>query len=67
MFPQFRIERVDWFSLVVYPLTGRFKPWSLISEAFARRVLQIERAIEPVVGKVAAFRMMLVVENAAAH
>jgi hypothetical protein len=67
MFPQFRVERVDWFSLVVYPLTGGFKPWSLISEAFARRVLRIERAIEPVVGKAAAFRMMLVVEKAAAH
>lgn len=65
MFPQFRIERVDWFSLVVYPLTGGFKPWSLISEAMARRVLRIERAIEPVVGRAAAFRMMLVVEKAA--
>ena len=67
MFPQFRIKRVDWFSLVVYPLTGGFKPWSPISEAFAQRVLRIERAIEPVVGKAAAFRMMLVVEKAAAH
>ena len=67
MFPRLRIEQVDWFSLVVYPLTGGFKPWSLISEALARRVLRLERVIEPVVGQAMAFRMMLVVEKAAAH
>jgi SAM-dependent methyltransferase len=67
MFPRLRIEQVDWFSLVVYPLTGGFKPWHLISEALARRVLRLERAIEPVVGQAIAFRMMLVVGKAAAH
>jgi SAM-dependent methyltransferase len=67
LFPQLRIERVVWFSLVVYPLTGGFKPWSLIPQALARRVLRIERVIEPVVGRALAFRMMLVVEKAAAH
>ena len=61
MFPRLRIEQVDWFSLVVYPLTGGFKPWSLISEALARRALRLERVIEPVIGQAMAFRMMLVV------
>jgi SAM-dependent methyltransferase len=68
MFPRLRIDQVDWFSLVVYPLTGGFKPWSLISEPLVRRMLRLERVIEPVVGQAMAFRMMLVVEKkAAAH
>ena len=29
------ISKVDWFSLAVYPLTGGFKPWSLISARMA--------------------------------
>ncbi|MEA2952039.1 MAG: hypothetical protein QOJ96_1559 [Alphaproteobacteria bacterium] len=66
-FPSLRIKQVDWFSLVVYPLTGGFKPWSFISEALALRVLRMERAIEPVVGRIMAFRMILIVEKAAAH
>jgi SAM-dependent methyltransferase len=33
LFPALRIERVEWFALAAYPLTGGFKPWSLIGEA----------------------------------
>jgi SAM-dependent methyltransferase len=63
LFPGLRIERVVWFSLLVYPLTGGFKPWSLIPEALAQRLLRMERSIEPMVGWALAFRMMLVVER----
>jgi hypothetical protein len=62
--PQLRISRVEWFALAVYPLSGGFKPWSLIGPAAARRLLDIERAVEPVVGRWIAFRMMLTVEKA---
>jgi SAM-dependent methyltransferase len=62
--PELRISRVEWFALAVYPLSGGFKPWSLIGPAAARRLLDIERAIEPVVGRWIAFRMMLTVEKA---
>ena len=64
LFPALRIARVDWFSLAAYPLSGGFKPWSLIGVGGARRLLQIERAIEPALGRFTAFRMMLVVEKA---
>ena len=64
LFPALRIERVEWFSLAAYPLSGGFKPWSLIGEGVARRLLRVERAIEPVVGRVAAFRMLLIIEKA---
>jgi SAM-dependent methyltransferase len=62
--PELRISRVEWFALAVYPLSGGFKPWSLIGPAAARRLLDIERAVEPVVGRWIAFRMMLTVEKA---
>ncbi|HEY7242360.1 MAG TPA: methyltransferase domain-containing protein [Xanthobacteraceae bacterium] len=62
--PELRIGRVEWFALAAYPLSGGFKPWSLIGPAAARRLLAIERAIEPVLGRWMAFRMMLTVERA---
>ena len=49
----------------VYPLSGGFKSWSLISVRLARRALKVERAIEPVVARWIGFRVMLVVEKAA--
>jgi SAM-dependent methyltransferase len=66
LFPGLRIARVDWFSFAAYPLSGGFQPWSLVSAGMARRMLQIERAVEPALGRFAAFRMMMVIEKAAA-
>jgi SAM-dependent methyltransferase len=63
LFPGLRISRINWFSFVVYPLSGGFKPWSLIPAGLASRLLGIERAIEPVLGRWLAFRMVLVVEK----
>ena len=37
---------------------------SLISERRARRLLRLERAIEPALGRCIGFRMMLMVEKA---
>jgi len=64
LLPELRIRRVEWFALAAYPLSGGFKPWSLIGPAAARRLLDIERAIEPVLGRWIGFRMMLTVEKA---
>jgi SAM-dependent methyltransferase len=63
LFPDLRIVRVDWFAFAAYGLSGGFKSWSLISENFARHLLQVERAIESAVGRVGAFRMMLVIDK----
>ena len=65
LFPGLRIARVDWFSFAAYPLSGGFQRWSLLGAGMARRLLQIERAVEPVLGRHAAFRMMMVVEKTA--
>jgi SAM-dependent methyltransferase len=63
LFPGLRIARAEWFSLAAYPLSGGFKPWSLVGEGGARRLIRIERAVEPLLGRFMAFRMMLVVEK----
>jgi SAM-dependent methyltransferase len=64
--PALRIARVQWFSLAAYPLSGGFQPWSLIGEDVARRMLRIERALEPALGRFTGFRMLLTVEKATA-
>jgi SAM-dependent methyltransferase len=65
LFPTLRMISVQWFSLAAYPLSGGFQPWSLVDEGAARRLLRIERALEPMLGRYAAFRMLLMVEKAA--
>jgi SAM-dependent methyltransferase len=65
LFPELCVVRVEWFSLAAYPLSGGFKPWSLLGAGMARQLLRIERAIEPVLGRFMAFRMMLTVEKVA--
>ncbi len=63
LFPDLRIVRTDWFSFFAYPLSGGFKPWSLISAPAATWMLRIENAIEPILGRTAGFRMTLVIEK----
>jgi SAM-dependent methyltransferase len=62
--PALRVADVEWFALAAYPLSGGFKPWSLLGEGAARRLLKIERVVEPVLGRFTAFRMLLIVEKA---
>ena len=64
-FKSLKISRVDWFSLAVYPLSGGFKPWTLIPRSFVHPALRAERAVERVIGRLTGFRMMLVVEKTA--
>jgi SAM-dependent methyltransferase len=64
IFPTLRMASVQWLSLAAYPLSGGFQPWSLVGEGVARRLLRIERALEPALGRFAAFRMLLTVEKA---
>ena len=63
LLPELRIARVEWFSLAAYPLSGGFNRWSLVSAGMARRMLRVERVIEPALGRFMAFRMMLIVER----
>jgi SAM-dependent methyltransferase len=66
-FPELRMTRVHWFGFVAYPASGGFKSWSLIGADAARRVLRMERFIEPLLGRVAGFKVMIVIEKKASR
>jgi len=61
--PRLRIADVRWFSFAIYPLSGGFKPWAAINAAAARFGLKAERRLEPLLGRMLGFRMMLVIEK----
>ena len=65
LLPALRIMIVEWFSFAAYPLSGGFQPWSLLTPNFARRLLAVERKVEPALGRLTGFRLMLVVEKIA--
>jgi SAM-dependent methyltransferase len=62
LFPTLRLRRVKWLSLVAYPLSGGFQPWSAIPEALVPPLLKLESALAPFLGRLMAFRMLIVME-----
>jgi SAM-dependent methyltransferase len=62
-FPALKIRSIDWFSLASYPMSGGFKSWSLLPAGFSSTLLSIEQRIEPILGRLIAFRMLLVIEK----
>jgi SAM-dependent methyltransferase len=63
LFPALRIRQTQWISLITYPLSGGFKEWCLLPTAFARWILQLEKTVEPIAGRMIAFRVLLVIEK----
>lgn len=62
-FPELHVVSIDWLALFAYPLSGGFKSWRLITPGLARVLLKLEDLIAPAVGRVIAFRMMVVLEK----
>lgn len=52
-----------WLSLFAYPMSGGFKPWSLVSPGVARRLLSVEDSIEAALGRLLGFRLLAVLER----
>ena len=65
-YPNLQIRRVAWFSFAAYPLSGGFKPWGLIPRILVEPLLAVERKFESALGRLAGFRMMLVIEKRSA-
>lgn len=63
MFPRLRINHVGYISLMAYPLSGGFRAWSLIPSAAIPWLLNVERVMAPVIGRLTAFRVMAVLEK----
>lgn len=62
-FPPLLIRSVRWFSFLAYPLSGGFRPWSLVPKPLVQPLLRFERLIEPYFGRLFGFRMIVVVER----
>ncbi|MCB9947065.1 MAG: class I SAM-dependent methyltransferase [Rhodospirillaceae bacterium] len=62
--PGLRLSQARYLSLLAYPLSGGFRPWSLIPAALVPAALWVERGLEPVLGRLMGFRLLLVLDRA---
>lgn len=65
-FPELRVVWRQRLSVLVYPLSGGFRPWSLIPSRIVGPILRLERGLAPLLGRLMAFRLFLVIEKHAA-
>ena len=63
MVPSLRVRRVDWLSLVAYPMSGGFRSWSLVPAVLVSPILALEERIPAIVRRRLAFRIMVVLER----
>jgi len=62
-YPELQLLQCMRFGLLSYPLSGGFRPWSLLPARGAGPLLRLEAAIEGFVAPVMAFRLLVVVER----
>jgi SAM-dependent methyltransferase len=62
-FPQLKITATEWFDFLAYPLSGGFRPWSMLPAKWAGRLMSLERLFERPLGRLFAFRLLTVVEK----
>ena len=61
--PELPIVEAQRLSFLVYPLSGGFTRRPLLPAAFYRPLNAVERVLTPALGRVAAFRSLLVLER----
>ena len=61
--PELAIRSARRFAFIAYPLSGGFRPWSMISASLVGPVLMLERFLEPLLGPLMAFRLLGVIEK----
>lgn len=61
--PGLTLRSLQRFSFLGYPLSGGFKPWSLLPETIAPALLRAEWSVRNVLGPLAAFRLLAVYEK----
>jgi SAM-dependent methyltransferase len=62
-FPRLRVAHRERLSLFAYPLSGGFQPWCLLPQLLVKPVLRAERHLDPLLGPVMAFRLLLILER----
>jgi SAM-dependent methyltransferase len=63
LIPTLSLIETDWFSLIVYPLSGGFKSWALLSDRVGRHLLSLEKKLEPLFWHIFAFMILIVLEK----
>lgn len=61
--PALAVVHAEHLSLLAYPLSGGFRRWNLLPAPLVRPVLAAEARLAPVVGRLAGFRLLLVLER----
>jgi SAM-dependent methyltransferase len=61
--PGLQIRHVDWFAFFAYPLSGGFRPWSLVPQRTADRLVRLESHLEKPLGRRLGFRILIVLEK----
>jgi SAM-dependent methyltransferase len=61
--PKLVALQARWLSLFAYPLSGGFKPWTLLTPGLARGLLALEDRLERPFGALLGFRLMAVLER----
>lgn len=64
-FPSLRIVTIERLSFLAYPLSGGFRQWSFIPARAVPIILKTEEILAPVIGRLMAFRIFVVMEKAA--
>jgi hypothetical protein len=49
--------------LFAYPLSGGFKPWSLIPSSLIGPVLRFEDVVSGIIGRLLGFRILIAIEK----
>lgn len=62
-FPDLRVATVERLALVAYPLSGGFRPWSLVPAALVGPILALDGALAPLLGRLCGFRLLIVLEK----
>lgn len=63
LFPRLRVIARQRLALFTYPLSGGFRPWTLVPARLVPVALRIEDWLLPVLGPLMAFRMLGVIEK----
>jgi SAM-dependent methyltransferase len=61
--PELHLLKSSWLSLVAYPLSGGFQPWSLWPYGLVGPALKAEGVLMPFLGPLLAFRLFIVLEK----
>jgi len=59
----FELVHADWFGPLAYPLSGGFRPWSLLPQRWSGPLVRLERRLPARLGRLAGFRLLLVLRE----